>query len=225
MREPFHFVYAFCSKRSNRLITARILFGVTFGAVSAIQPGPLTAFLFARTSVAGWRATWPACFAPLLSDLGVAILTLGVLGRLPSPVLLWLRVAGGLFLLWLSFGAFRRIHTPAATPLPAAKKNLSDAVILNLLNPNPYLAWLLVVGPTVLEAWNIHPFQAVSFLLSFYGTMGVLLFLLIRLFGAVESFPPGSRRMIAILSSLLLGLWGAALMTDALRTLFFAPRG
>jgi len=197
-------------------LTARILFGLSLGAVSALQPGPFLAFLLAHSAVAGWRASWPACFAPLFSDLGIAALTLWLMGRLPPAAPPILRGGGGLFLLWLAFRGLRNRQTSSSPPPPSPKQTLLDAITLNLLNPHPWLTWLLLLGPTVHEAWAIHPVHAASFLFSFYGTMIGILFLLIRLFGALESLPFRFRRFVSLFSPLLLVLVGIALLADAL---------
>jgi threonine/homoserine/homoserine lactone efflux protein len=49
----------------------------------------------------------PAAFSPLLSDGPIVLVTVLALSRLPAWFTQWLRVAGGLFVLYLAFSAFR----------------------------------------------------------------------------------------------------------------------
>jgi threonine/homoserine/homoserine lactone efflux protein len=88
------------------------LIGSGFAFAAAIQPGPLQAFLVSRVAATGWRRTLPACWAPLLSDVPIALLVLLVLGRLPATVQQILRMCGGALLLYLAWVAFRQWRRP-----------------------------------------------------------------------------------------------------------------
>ena len=46
---------------------------------------------------------------------------------------------------------------------------------MNLLNPNPWLAWGLVLGPACLAAWRGSPLHAAALVGSFYGLLCLLL--------------------------------------------------
>ena len=83
------------------------ILGATFAFAAAVQPGPFQAFLISRTMTRGWAGAWPAAFAPLLSDGPIIVLVLLVLSALPPLLSPILRIAGGLFLLYLAFGAWR----------------------------------------------------------------------------------------------------------------------
>ena len=49
-----------------------------------------------------------------------------------------------------------------------------EAVVANLLNPNPYLSCSLVLGPLLLEAWRADPAYGIGFLVSFVLRAGSL---------------------------------------------------
>ena len=70
----------------------------------SIQPGPFQAFLLSLVARYGWRRAMPAVLAPLVSDPPIVAIVLLVLTRLPEQFLAALRVAGGLFLLFLAWG-------------------------------------------------------------------------------------------------------------------------
>ena len=95
-----------------------LILGVTFAFAAAIQPGPLQAYLISRTLSSGWERTWPAAFAPLLSDVPIAVIALGLLHLAPAWLLAALQCAGGLFLLYLAAQAFRAWPGRAAALLP-----------------------------------------------------------------------------------------------------------
>jgi len=84
-----------------------ILPGITFGLAAAAQPGPLSVYLISRTLQAGWKRTFPAIFAPLISDGPIALVCLFILGSLPPYFLQYIQIPGGLFILYLAFQAAR----------------------------------------------------------------------------------------------------------------------
>ena len=140
-----------------------LLLGGGFAFAATIQPGPLQAFLLTRVATAGWKRTLPACLAPLLSDGPIALVVLLLLGQLSATTLLLLRAAGGVLLLYLAWGALRQWRTPSASGSDSrTPRTLLQAALVNVLNPNPYLGWALVLGPSVVEAWQQHPANTVA---------------------------------------------------------------
>ena len=189
--------------------------GLAFSA--AIQPGPLQAFLVSRVVSAGWRRTLPACIAPLVSDGPIALLAIAVVGRIPPTAQHVLRAGGGLLLLYLAAGAFREWRQPSSAPQVTAPRTVFEAVLVNLLNPNPYLAWALVLGPAVVAAWRQHPGYAFGFVASFYVTMLLTLAGFVFLVGTAGFLSPNRRRALVGVSALLLAGLGVTLLTLTVR--------
>ncbi|MBK9088807.1 MAG: LysE family transporter [Holophagales bacterium] len=194
--------------------------GLAFAAV--LQPGPLQAFLLSRAAVEGWKRTLPAALSPLLSDGPIALLVLLVLDRLPVHAQLALRAAGGLLLLFLAWSAARTLGATRDTPAPAgdaAPRTLLQAASVNLLNPNPWLAWALVLGPTVVSAWKQGPLFAVAFVAAFYGVMVTGLGLFILVASTARFLPPRARRALVGLSAAVLAALGAWQLFAGLRAI------
>jgi len=189
-----------------------ILIGSGFALAAALQPGPLQAFLFASVAQKGWKRSLPAAFSPLLSDGPIALLALLVLNQMPATGGQILRAAGGVFLLylaWASFSQWRRQNPPHADASEgSAPRTLVQAATVNLLNPNPYLGWSLVLGPAFLAAWQRHPSQAVALLVAFYSTLIACLAITIVLFGMTSWLGPRGRRMLILVSALTLAALG-----------------
>ncbi len=185
-----------------------LLLGCGLAFAATIQPGPLQAFLIARVAASGWRRTLPACLAPLLSDGPIALIALLALGQLPVWFQDLLRAAGGLLLIYLAWSAF--VQWQKSDQLGAsgsAPRTFLAAVLVNLLNPNPYLGWALVLGPAVLAAWNESGIHAVALVLAFYGTMTVTLAGFILLAGTARCLGPrGQRALVGISAAVLAGL-------------------
>ena len=202
-----------------------LLLGGGFGFAAAVQPGPLQAFLLARAASDGWRRTLPAALAPVLSDGPIAALVLLVIGRLPATGQQALRVSGGLLLLYLAWAAYREARTPSGTATSAhvsPPRTLLQATTVNLLNPNPYLSWSLILGPLLLQAWQAAPAHGIALLVSFYVTMiASTAVILLPFAGARALGPRVGRAMLGVSAAALAAfgvyqLWavGAAVFRD-----------
>jgi threonine/homoserine/homoserine lactone efflux protein len=188
-----------------------VIAGVTYAFAAAVQPGPFQAFLMARTLSAGWRRTLPAALSPLLSDGPIILLVLLVLSRVPDRFSQALRIVGGLFVLYLAAGAFRswrNYGTGPSTQTGATRRTVVEAAFVNLLNPNPYLSWSLVLGPLLLKGWRESPRHGLALIISFYATMVVTLAGLIALFGRAGSLGPRVGRALVGLSAIALAGFG-----------------
>lgn len=192
--------------------------GLAFAAV--IQPGPLQAFLLSRAVSAGWRRTLPAAFSPVLSDGPIALLVLLLLGRLPALAQHLLRAAGGLLLLYLAWAALRGLRAGAGVPAPprvSAPRTLLQATTVNLLNPNPYIAWALVLGPAVLGAWRENPAFAVALLAAFYGVMVAGLAAFIFAASTARLLRPRAQGALVVAAAVVLAALGAVQLFLGLR--------
>lgn len=187
------------------------LFGATFAFSAAVQPGPFQAYLVSLATAHGLRRTLPAVFAPIVSDIPVACLALFALTRLPASWLGWLRAAGGVFLLYLAWGAFRAFRnfreTGAPPPLNAGRTFI-EAVAVNLLNPNPYISWSLVLGPLLVRAWDEAGSHAAALVVAFYGTFVAANVALLGVLAGARSLGPRVGRILIGLSAAALAGFG-----------------
>ncbi|MBN1104326.1 MAG: LysE family transporter [Deltaproteobacteria bacterium] len=180
-----------------------LLQGATLALSAAIMPGPFQAFLLSRSLTHGWKRTLPAALAPLITDGPILTMVLLVLTRTPPWFLEALRIAGGLFILYLASGVYRSIRQAGTQPASAegtSAKSLMSAVAINALNPNPYIFWGVVGGPIVLSAWRQSPSLGVAFLSGFFGTFVCSLALLIILFATAGRLDPRVHRFLYVLS-------------------------
>lgn len=185
------------------------LLGATYAFAAAVQPGPFQTYLISSTLAHGWRRTAPAALAPILSDIPIITLVLLVLTQVSPLVLQVLRLAGGLFLLYLAagaFAAFRTYERPTFDRPARATRTLLKAVIVNLLNPNPYLSWSLVLGPLLLQAWRTSPAHGIALLASFYLTMTASTAIILIPFAGARALGPGiGRAMVGVSAAALAG--------------------
>ena len=196
-----------------------LLLGSGFAFASAIQPGPLQAFLLSSVLRHGWRRTLPAALSPLLSDGPIALLALTALRAMPPGALRGLRGAGGVFLLYLAWSALRQAWRdgPPAAGFRAAPRTLLQAALVNLLNPNPYLGWTFVLGPAVLAAWAVAPRSAIALVGAFYATMTASLAAFIVACGSTGWLGPAGQRALLRLSAAALAALGVWQVVVAIR--------
>lgn len=192
---------------SLTVLISTLFVGISYALSAGLQPGPLQAFFLAKVSEIGWRRTLPAAFAPLVSDGPIALVAILLLRFLPASFRNWLGMAGGitlLFFAWKAFQVTRQAQTAPGDQAGSTPKTIGQAALINLVNPNPYLGWSLVMGPAVIAAWEAGPGLALALLLSFYITMIGTSMLLIYLMGQALLIDPGARRTLSLISGLLL---------------------
>lgn len=188
-----------------------ILVGISYAFAAAVQPGPLQTYLMSRTISHGWKRTMPAAFAPLLSDGPIIILVLFVLSSVSRNVISVLQISGGLFLLYIAFKtwqSYKNYSEKNNTKNHSNTKSLMEATVVNLLNPNPYLGWSLVMGPMLITGWNENPANGIALIVSFYATLVIGLALFIRIFAGVKHLGPKASRALLGISAVILSCLG-----------------
>ncbi len=189
-----------------------LLQGIGFGLAAAAQPGPFQTYLVSQTLLKGWQRTLPAAFAPLISDGPIILLCLFVLSQVPDWMQRILYFAGGLFILYLTFGAYkawRDFNPSLPAPEAGTQQSVLKAALMNVLNPNPYIYWTLVTGPILLRGWRETPLHGVGFLAGFYVTIVLSLMGIILVFGTAQRFGPKVNRALLGVSAVALLCFGA----------------
>lgn len=200
-----------------------LLPGITFGFAAAAQPGPLSLYLISRTLQSGWKRTFPAIFAPLISDGPIAVVCLIILGNLPADFLQYIQIAGGLFILYIATQAGRSWKKEGSNVKVSdisSRRTLFDATVVNFLNPGPYLGWSLVIGPLFLTGWKEAPLYGISLLAGFYLTMFIFTAIVIVLFDQAREQVPKLQRILLGLSALFLALLGIYQLIEGVISIF-----
>jgi threonine/homoserine/homoserine lactone efflux protein len=190
---------------------AYILQGITYGFAAGVQPGPLQAYIILQALKNGWRRSIVYALVPLLSDLPIIALVLFVLAMIPNAWVVALRLVGGLFLLYLAWKAFRSVQNLTDETNPAAEsrsRNFFQAVMINLLNPNPYLFWSLISGPILVAGWREAPVYGIGMLAAFYATMILINAIIVLVVSIAHRFNPRLRQVLMFLSALGLAVFG-----------------
>ena len=198
------------------------LFAVAF-AISASLPGPDTMLLFSRALGAGARAAVPIALGLTLGKLGLLSAALaGVTAAATTlgPVFVVLKVAGGLYLLWLSVKLWNRAgRAPEPQEEAAARSRLGKirggwrgvglGALLTLSNPQALLFYLAVL-PAVLGAGPVGLQEYLLLCLTLSMVMAVVASTYIALATRTRSVLSSTRRKAADRAgAVLLGLTGA----------------
>lgn len=185
--------------------------GSILALYATITPGPFQAFLISQSLKNGWKRTLPAALAPLVTDGPIIAVVLFILTQTPQWFLDILRIAGGLFIIYLARGIFLNLKTPDPTFTPsdsAARQTFFNAVIMNALNPNPYIFWSVVAGPIALSGWRQSASLGIGFLVGFFGTFVCCLALFIILFATAGRLNPRVNRIMSVVSGSALLVFG-----------------
>ena len=188
-----------------------LLQGIGFGLAAAAQPGPFQTYLVSQTLLKGWQRTLPAAFAPLISDGPIILLCLFVLSQVPGWMQRILYFAGGLFILYLAFGAYkswRDFNPSVPEPDSGTPQSVLKSALMNVLNPNPYIYWTLVTGPILLRGWRETPLNGIGFLAGFYIVLVLSFMAIITIFGTAQRFGPRVNRTLLGISAVALLCFG-----------------
>ncbi len=202
-------------------MTAYLILGMTFAFAAAVQPGPFLTFLISRTLTNGWLRTIPAAFAPLLSDGPIILLVLVFLSRMPGWLVQALQIGGGVFLLYLAFGAYRNWRNykrEETNEIESTQKTVFKAAMVNLLNPAPYLGWSLVMGPLLIRGWREAPRNGIALLVGFYSVLIFVTLGIMLLFSAAGKIGPRISRGLVGISAMALTIFGLYEIWSGIRT-------
>jgi threonine/homoserine/homoserine lactone efflux protein len=188
-----------------------IVQGIGYGFAAAAQPGPLQTYLISQALARGWKKSLPSALAPLISDGPIIALCVFVLSQVPAWLQRFLYIAGGLFVLYLAYGAYKS-WKKFDPHLPSQKTGTQQTVLktalTNALAPGAYFFWTLVTGPILVRGWRETPRNGIAFLLGFYLMMILSLCAIIIVFGLARQLGPKLNRILLGISAIALLCFG-----------------
>ncbi len=224
-------------------VVGTLFAGGAFGLALAAPPGPMNAVIAEESVLRGWLAGFRAGLGAMTADACFLALSLaGFVAALQSLPRLraGMVIVGGLLMWYFAVGAARNARTTFAPEsgraVEESGKGFRKAFVLALTNPYQILFWL-TVGVGLLEPGRLDALTYVPYVGA--DLAGVLVVhtgtpaLLVGLFGGIllwiVGFPgalvAGRRRVeslapvVAGLSALVLGGFGALFLLDGLGTL------
>jgi len=146
--------------------------GIILGLSSGFAPGPLLTLVISESLQFGIKAGVKVALAPIISDLPIILLTLFIAARLSGfhSGLAIISLLGGIFILITGLNCMRPQTLQTAAPAEPPKSILKG-VVVNVLNPHPYLFWIGVGVPTMSKAAAVGIMAVVLFIGGFYITL------------------------------------------------------
>jgi threonine/homoserine/homoserine lactone efflux protein len=193
--------------------------GSALGITAGASPGPLQTYLISETLSGGWQRSLPLIFVPILSDAPIVVLTTFILGQLPDMALQGISIFGGLFVFYLAWGLWQRWQEDSmdeSNSKENPQRSFGRAVVMNLLNPNPYIFWTFVSGPILIDAIQKSWGYALIFFLGFYGVFMATMVTLIALFHQTRKLGPRVVHAIQLISILILVVFGGILIKEGM---------
>ena len=188
-----------------------LLQGIGYGFAAAVQPGPFQTYLISHTLSKGWKQSLLIAFAPLVSDGPIIALTLLVLSQVPLWMQRFLYIAGGLFILYLAYGAYtswKSFDSNVTPTTSGAQQSILKGALMIMISPGPYVYWSLVTGPILLKGWRETPLHGLGFLMAFYVTVILGLAAIILVFGKARALGPKLSRFLIGVSAIALFCFG-----------------
>jgi threonine/homoserine/homoserine lactone efflux protein len=150
-------------------LVSALITGCVFGLSSGLAPGPLLVLMITQSIKHNAREGIKVAAAPLITDVPIILVSLFVLTQLDSfrRALAFISIAGGIYVFYLSYECFRT-KPMTLGELKTEPQSLRKGVLINFLNPHPYLFWLTFGGPFILKLREANPLAPVAFILSFY---------------------------------------------------------
>lgn len=193
-----------------------LVLGLTLGFGAGISPGPLMGLVISTSLRRGLNGGLRVAVAPLITDLPIILATLLVLDRLPPSVLRVLTVAGGLVVIYIGLEIIRSARSASleAEADPGATNELWQGVLVNVLNPNPYIFWITVGGPTLVAGWRESSLYPLAFLTGFYTLLVGSKIVIAWLIGSqTQNLSVVWYRRVLLLSGLLMLGLGVMILT------------
>jgi threonine/homoserine/homoserine lactone efflux protein len=155
------------SRMDNSLWAAFVL-----GGAAGLSPGPLLALVTFESMSKGFGAGVKVAVTPLFTDGLIAVLSIIAFGRLTDTraIVAAISFSGAVYLLYLAVKYVKTYPSKAST---GSSSMLRRSMIVNLLNPSPYIFWITVAGPLIYKTSSVDILTPLEFVIGFYcGLIG-----------------------------------------------------
>ncbi len=163
-------------------MTTTILTAMILGTLAGLAPGPYTTMVAGTALEKGFKAGFILALTPLVTDVVPMLFSALLLDRLGGLALTLLGIVGGAIIVVVGV-RFLRGHSKEAQPFLSEKDPARDGIgerrqsarvghviAGTLLNPSPWLFWLVIASPLLLRSWNRSPGEGVVFVALIFLT-------------------------------------------------------
>ena len=155
---------------------------MVLGTFAGLAPGPYTTMVAGTALEKGFKAGFILALTPLITDVIPMLFSALLLDRLGEVALTLLGIVGGAIVIVVGL-RFTRGHSKDTEVIPTLEGQapsdmgkrrqsaLAGHVIAStLLNPAPWLFWLVIASPLLLRSWNRSPGEGVVFVCLIFLT-------------------------------------------------------
>jgi threonine/homoserine/homoserine lactone efflux protein len=151
------------------MIATLLLSGLVLGLSAGLSPGPILTLVIFQTLRYDIMEGVKVALAPLLTDAPIVLFSLVLLARVSGLkiVLGSLSIFGSIYLFYLAYESlrFKGSDLDSDTVKP---QSIKKGIMVNFLNPSPYVFWMSIGGPLVLKASHVHVALPFFFIVPFY---------------------------------------------------------
>ncbi|MBL8153340.1 MAG: LysE family transporter [Anaerolineae bacterium] len=193
--------------------------GISLGFSAGAMPGPFNSYLIGATLLLGWRRALIIVLTPLITDGPIILLAVVLLRQIPADWIRVIQLVGGLYLIWVAYGAWRRFRqgVTLTADTTATGRTLAQGLLMNWLSPGPYIFWATINGPLLIQALNQSVWAALAFLAAFYGTFLGILVGYVIVFDRLRRLDERFTRAILLVTVLVMLLFGVSLILQGLQ--------
>ena len=198
-------------------LLSSITTGILFGLAAGFLPGPLHTLVIVQTLKYGPREGIKVAFAPILTDIPIIIVSYFLLSRLANFELIigLISLFGGLYVLFMAYECVQTGPVEHKGPDDNAQ-SIKRGVIVNFLNPHPYLFWMSVGMPLIIKLQVENPLAPILFILSLYSVLIGSKMLVAVIVGKARMFLEGKRYLyIMRFLGVMLAVFALILIKDA----------
>jgi len=145
-----------------------LITGITLGLSSGLSPGPLFVLVVSETLNYGRREGIKVAITPLITDIPIIVVAYFIIDLFANSDLVYgiLSLGGGLFIGYLVYDILQPKDLDNLDRQKA--QSIRKGITANLLNPSPYIFWIMIGIPTVLKGFSTSLIHALLFVIPFY---------------------------------------------------------
>jgi threonine/homoserine/homoserine lactone efflux protein len=170
-----------------------LMMGLTFGLSIGMAPSPLLTLAITQPLSHSRKEGLKVVFTPLITDLPLLLVTASLYSRVTN-LDLFLGIVSILGALFIGFLGWKNLNAKGLRfdkPKDRAD-SLRKGILANLLNPYPYIFWLTVGGPVLIDSFATGFIWGLSFIAGFYCMLVASRVVLILVVGKSLKFIKGN---------------------------------
>lgn len=146
-----------------------LIAGIILGLYSGFSPGPLLVLVISQTLTHGYMEGVKVALVPVITDLPIILISIVLLSVVSGYnfIIGSISILGGLYVLYLAYGSIKTKGLTSNLDIEEPK-SFKKGIIVNLLNPSPYLFWITVGGPILITAYTRDIASPLLFITGFY---------------------------------------------------------